>query len=194
MQHREPQILRLLDNTLILCAVLTASHTADTGQRLISGVALRLLVSAAPGYTMGEVVGRNARFMQGPDSDPEAIAELRDAVRRGRATVVELINLRKDGTRFWNQARAQHGQHVLCSLLPNTRCLGFRQVRILSQNALHWAWHLMTFQWAILDQASEELAKKTTAKKRTAPRRLLAQFDSEYLQKVEDFGWLCRFP
>nr|AML77241.1 putative LOV domain-containing protein [Coccomyxa subellipsoidea] len=55
------------------------------------------------GYTMGEVVGRNARFMQGPDSDPEAIAELRDAVRRGRATVVELINLRKDGTRFWNQ-------------------------------------------------------------------------------------------
>ncbi|BDA49232.1 probable signal transduction histidine-protein kinase BarA at N-terminal half [Coccomyxa sp. Obi] len=55
------------------------------------------------GYTMNEVVGRNARFMQGPDSDPEAIAELRDAVSNGRATVVELINLRKDGTRFWNQ-------------------------------------------------------------------------------------------
>lgn len=52
---------------------------------------------------MNEVVGRNARFMQGPDSDPEAIAELRDAVSNGRATVVELINLRKDGTRFWNQ-------------------------------------------------------------------------------------------
>ncbi|CAL8464108.1 g3643 [Coccomyxa elongata] len=55
------------------------------------------------GYTINEVVGRNARFMQGPDSDPEAIAELRDAVSNGRATVVELINLRKDGTRFWNQ-------------------------------------------------------------------------------------------
>lgn len=56
------------------------------------------------GYNMAEVVGRNARFMQGPDSDPDAIAELRDAIAAGRATTVELINLRKDGTRFWNQA------------------------------------------------------------------------------------------
>lgn len=54
---------------------------------------------------MAEVVGRNARFMQGPDSDPAAVAELRDAVSCGRPTVVELVNHRKNGSKFWNQAR-----------------------------------------------------------------------------------------
>ena len=54
---------------------------------------------------MAEVVGRNARFMQGPDSDPAAVAELRDAVACGRPTVVELVNHRKNGSKFWNQAR-----------------------------------------------------------------------------------------
>ena len=57
------------------------------------------------GYTMAEVIGRNARFMQGPDSDPAAVAELRDAVQCGRPTVVELVNHRKNGSKFWNQAR-----------------------------------------------------------------------------------------
>ena len=59
---------------------------------------------------MAEVVGRNARFMQGPDSDPAAVAELRDAVACGRPTVVELVNHRKNGSKFWNQAR--HPAHV----------------------------------------------------------------------------------
>ncbi len=90
-------------------------------------VVIRLRMLVAAGYTMGEVVGRNARFMQGPDSDPEAVAELRDAVRTGRATVVELINLRKDGSRFWNQARplprfcpgyVQHFHGVPCQRFP----------------------------------------------------------------------------
>ena len=48
-------------------------------------------------------MGRNPRFMQDPQSDLEAVSEMSAAVREGRATVVEVINLRKDGSRFWNQ-------------------------------------------------------------------------------------------
>ena len=52
---------------------------------------------------MEEVVGQNPRFMQDPQSDSGAVAEMHQAIREGRATVVEVINVRKDGSRFWNQ-------------------------------------------------------------------------------------------
>ena len=54
------------------------------------------------GYTVAEVVGRNCRFLGGLDTDPEALARLREAVRDGLPCDVELLNYRKDGTLFWN--------------------------------------------------------------------------------------------
>ena len=87
---------------------------------------------------MAEVVGRNARFMQGPDSDPEAIAELRDAVRTGRATVVELINLRKDGTRFWNQVGCFFLEHSRRVVEHSTACVhASLQLHHMSELTLH---------------------------------------------------------
>ena len=62
----------------------------------------------AAGYTAGEMIGRNPRFMQGPESSPLAIAELGDAVRGGRPTVVELIDHRRNGSKFWNQVCGFH--------------------------------------------------------------------------------------
>ena len=55
------------------------------------------------GYTAAESVGRNCRFLQGPDTDGNAVAQLRDAVRAGRPCTVELLNYRKDGSPFWNE-------------------------------------------------------------------------------------------
>lgn len=77
------------------------------------------------GYTTEEVVGRNPRFMQDPQSDPGAVAEMGQAIGEGRATVVEIINQRKDGSRFWNQV-STHGTvlvqaHFICSHLQS-RC------------------------------------------------------------------------
>lgn len=54
------------------------------------------------GYALDEVVGRNCRFLQGANTAPEAIAELREAIRDGRTAVIELLNYRKDGSEFWN--------------------------------------------------------------------------------------------
>ncbi|WP_439624750.1 PAS domain S-box protein [Gemmata sp.] len=54
------------------------------------------------GYTGAEAVGRNCRFLQGRDTDPAAVAEVREAVRRGVPCDVELLNYLKDGTPFWN--------------------------------------------------------------------------------------------
>lgn len=58
---------------------------------------------ALTGYAEREVLGRNCRFLQGPDTDPAAVAEIAAAMRRGEAVRCELLNYRRDGTRFWNQ-------------------------------------------------------------------------------------------
>ncbi|GFH15601.1 putative LOV domain-containing protein, partial [Haematococcus lacustris] len=55
------------------------------------------------GYGREEVLGRNCRFLQGPDTSLEAVAQLRAAVAERRATTVELVNYRKQGLKFWNR-------------------------------------------------------------------------------------------
>lgn len=55
------------------------------------------------GYSAQEIIGRNCRFLQGPDKNQPALNELRSALRGGRDCKVVLSNYRKDGTRFWNE-------------------------------------------------------------------------------------------
>lgn len=55
------------------------------------------------GYSAGEVIGLNCRFLQGADRDQPALEELREAIRSGRECRGVLKNYRKDGTPFWNE-------------------------------------------------------------------------------------------
>jgi PAS domain S-box-containing protein len=54
------------------------------------------------GYRPDEIIGRNCRFLRGAQTEPEATAQLREAVWQGRTAIVELTNYRKDGSRFRN--------------------------------------------------------------------------------------------
>nr|AML77380.1 putative LOV domain-containing protein [Euploca racemosa] len=54
------------------------------------------------GYTPKEVIGRNCRFMQGADTDPEDVAKIREALQAGTSYCGRLLNYKKDGTPFWN--------------------------------------------------------------------------------------------
>ncbi|MEM1365142.1 MAG: PAS domain-containing protein [Pseudomonadota bacterium] len=58
---------------------------------------------AHSGYERDEIVGRNCRFMQGPDSEPEAVAQFRDAIASGSMADIRITNYRKDGAVFINQ-------------------------------------------------------------------------------------------
>jgi diguanylate cyclase (GGDEF)-like protein/PAS domain S-box-containing protein len=61
--------------------------------------------SALCGYPIDEIIGRNPRFLQGPDSDPLVRADLHAAVASGAGIRREILNYRKDGTSFWNDLR-----------------------------------------------------------------------------------------
>jgi PAS domain S-box-containing protein len=55
------------------------------------------------GYDLDEVLGRNCRFLQGPNTDPTAISRIRSALADERPITEVLLNYRRDGTAFWNQ-------------------------------------------------------------------------------------------
>ncbi|MFN2371123.1 MAG: PP2C family protein-serine/threonine phosphatase [Candidatus Krumholzibacteriia bacterium] len=55
------------------------------------------------GYAAAEVLGRNCRFLQGPDTDADTVQVMRQAMQHGRECTVEILNRRKDGTPFWNR-------------------------------------------------------------------------------------------
>ncbi|GMY39154.1 putative LOV domain-containing protein [Fagus crenata] len=54
------------------------------------------------GYSSKEVIGRNCRFLQGPETDPNEVDKIRDAVKNGESYCGRLLNYKKDGTPFWN--------------------------------------------------------------------------------------------
>lgn len=56
-------------------------------------------------YTEAEVIGKNCRLLQGPDTDRETTHEIRLALQEGRECAVTILNYRKDGTPFWNDLR-----------------------------------------------------------------------------------------
>ncbi|KAK9905733.1 hypothetical protein WJX75_005338 [Coccomyxa subellipsoidea] len=53
-------------------------------------------------YDRFEVLGRNCRFLQGPDTDPKAITIIRDAIKSQSEATVRILNYRKNGQPFWN--------------------------------------------------------------------------------------------
>ena len=54
------------------------------------------------GYSSKEVIGRNCRFLQGPETDQNEVAKIRDAVKSGKSYCGRLLNYKKNGTPFWN--------------------------------------------------------------------------------------------
>lgn len=58
--------------------------------------------TATTGYAFEDAVGRNCRFLQGPDTDPVVVSRLRSALDAGEQVAVTLLNYRKDGTSFFN--------------------------------------------------------------------------------------------
>lgn len=57
------------------------------------------------GYSADEALGRNCRFLQGPDTNPDAIEAIRHALRAQTRFSIDILNYRKDGSAFVNRLR-----------------------------------------------------------------------------------------
>jgi diguanylate cyclase (GGDEF)-like protein/PAS domain S-box-containing protein len=56
------------------------------------------------GLPSQDVLGRNCRFLQGPDTDPAAVARIRAAIERGEECRETVLNFRgPDRTPWWNE-------------------------------------------------------------------------------------------
>ncbi|RYC29647.1 PAS domain-containing protein [Lichenibacterium minor] len=55
------------------------------------------------GYPREEIVGRNCRFLQGPDTDRDTVARLRAGVDNRESIRIDILNYRKTGETFWNR-------------------------------------------------------------------------------------------
>jgi PAS domain S-box-containing protein len=55
------------------------------------------------GYTRAEILGRNCRFLQGRETDPETVRRIRESVARLESIEIDIQNYRKDGETFWNR-------------------------------------------------------------------------------------------
>lgn len=53
------------------------------------------------GYQSGDVLGRNCRFLQGPETDPSTVTEFGQRLRDGRPVRLRVLNYRAAGNPFW---------------------------------------------------------------------------------------------
>jgi|TARA_R100000501_G_scaffold1851_1_gene4920 PAS domain S-box-containing protein len=100
----EPAI-PLAASLLALCHVGDGVLIADMRLRGQPIVEVNPAFEAITGYTAGEAIGKNCRYLQGSDRLQPEIAEIRTALAEGRACSVTLRNYRRDGTMFRNALR-----------------------------------------------------------------------------------------
>ena len=93
-----PELLRLLVDASN-DGIVIAEQEGDDNVLIYVNPAFERLT----GYSAEEILYQDCRFLQAGDRDQEGLAEIRGAIRAGRATRQVLRNYRKDGTLFWNE-------------------------------------------------------------------------------------------
>ena len=100
-KRAEDRLLMLessVENANDAILVTKAEPVDEPGPRIIYA---NRAFTRATGYTEADVLGKNPRMFQGPNTDPAARRKIREALERWEAVRVDILNYRKDGTEFW---------------------------------------------------------------------------------------------
>jgi diguanylate cyclase (GGDEF)-like protein/PAS domain S-box-containing protein len=142
---------------------------------------------AMTGYPAAQVLGRNCRFLQGPDTDAIALGGLREAIAAGADHTVVLRNYRADGSPMWVELR-------MSPLRDGSDCvthyLGFQNdvtARVdAEQQVVHSATHDpltgIPNRALILQTLQREVARAV----RSATRVALLFFDLDGFKSIND--------
>ena len=95
----------LIDHPAVMAFLATEASFLITNPRLPGNP----IVYASPGfleltgYPIDRILGRNCRFLQGPETNPLTVSTMREAIDDGKDIAVTLLNYRLDGSTFWNR-------------------------------------------------------------------------------------------
>jgi PAS domain S-box-containing protein len=80
-----------------IAAVVSDPHLPDNPL-----VAVNSAFEELTGYSRGEILGRNCRFLAGSETEPRLSEAIRTGIREQHPVLVEILNFKKDGTPFRN--------------------------------------------------------------------------------------------
>ena len=57
------------------------------------------------GYSIKEAIGKNCRFLQGPETDENDVQQIKLAIKLKKKITIDILNYKKNGEKFWNRLR-----------------------------------------------------------------------------------------
>jgi diguanylate cyclase (GGDEF)-like protein/PAS domain S-box-containing protein len=165
-----------------------------TDAQLSGGGPNILYVNAAfekqTGYQLREVIGRNPRFLQGAQTDRQAVAMLKKHLLAGESIVTELLNYTKDGQPFWVElnihALRDHAGQVLYYISIQKDVTA----RKTKQDDLHFKAHFDSLtRVANRNQFFERLEQVFSEAQRASESFCVAMLDLDRFKPINDqFG------
>jgi PAS domain S-box-containing protein len=101
-KKRAEERLRLLESAVVHsndAILITAAAPVDPPGPPI--VYVNAAFTHMTGYAPEDLMGRSPFILQGPKTEPAALAKVREALRNQQPAMVEMVNYRKDGAEIW---------------------------------------------------------------------------------------------
>jgi PAS domain S-box-containing protein len=101
-QVKEKERLQLLESVVVNtndAIIITEATPIDApGPKIIY---VNDAFTEMTGYTAQEALGKSPRFLQGPETDKEALQQLKTALQNWQPCAITVLNYKKDGQPFW---------------------------------------------------------------------------------------------
>ena len=88
--------LEKLDSSIVI---------SDPSQKACPMVYISNEFSKHTGYSIEESLGKNCRFLQGPETDENDIKQIKLALKLKKRITIDILNYKKNGQKFWNRLR-----------------------------------------------------------------------------------------
>ncbi len=109
-----PEVLQAVLDQLYNAVIVTEAQLDSPGPRIVYA---NSAFARQTGYAVDELIGQTPRILQGPDTDPMLLEELRRRLARGLAFEGRTVNYRKGGQPYnveWNISPVRNQRGEIC--------------------------------------------------------------------------------